>query len=78
MAAPTRGCRCRRQSLTERWRLPPPARLRAEYSYLTILLIPSPPPVRLRAGPLSHRLPLQGGVIESYWRRSAARAAGEG
>ena len=31
--------------------------------YLAISPIPSPPPVRLRAEPLSHRLPLKGGVI---------------
>ena len=32
-------------------------------SYAAISPIPSPPPVRRRAEPLSHRLPLQGGVI---------------
>ena len=32
-------------------------------SYVAISPIPSPPPVRLRAEPLSHRLPLKGGVI---------------
>ncbi len=37
-------------------------------SYPAISPIPSPPPVRLRAEPLSHRLPLQGGVIEASTR----------
>ena len=37
-------------------------------SYPAISPIPAPPPVRLRAGPLSHRLPLQGGVPEASTR----------
>ena len=35
---------------------------------LAISPVPSPPPVRLRAEPLSHRLPLQGGVLEASTR----------
>ena len=37
-------------------------------SYPAISPIPSPPPVRLRAEPWSHRLPLQGGVLEASTR----------
>ena len=42
-------------------------------SYPAISPIPSPPPVRLRAEPLSHRLPLQGGVILSASSMQASR-----
>ena len=37
-------------------------------SYAAISPILSPPPVRLRAEPLSHRLPLKGGVLEASTR----------
>ncbi len=47
---------------------PPPARLGAGSPIRRSRWFRPPPPVRLRAEPLSHRLPLQGGVIEASTR----------
>ncbi len=49
-------------------RLPPSGSIAGWISYPAISPVPSPPPVRLRAEPLSHRLPLQGGVLEASTR----------
>ena len=50
------------------WRWPSSGSTAGGISYLAISPVPFPPPVRLRAGPLSHRLPLKGGVIEASTR----------
>ena len=46
----------------------PPVRLRAESPIWRSRRFRPPPPVRLRAEPWSHRLPLQGGVLEASTR----------